>query len=343
MNAAPTAWPVYSLYGISLTGNFPFTTPLSPAVPPIVSSVVSPSVLQVVCVTSPPLDLDWTQQRPVALSHTRLSNGEPWLTCYEVGECEVRRIAHLADFYLYPEHILCHIHAPEKMIDVEIALLGAILARWLERQGTAMLHASAVVTEAGAVAFLATSQSGKSTLAASFVDAGYALLTDDILPVGQRDDAVLAAPGYPQMRMWPEVAAHFLGEYEHLPLVHPAANKRRVRLDAAQWGVFCLHPQPLAAIYLPERDTGTTGAVITIAPCGRAEALFSLSAHSFAGPHVNSIIRQQQRMALLRTVVQRVPVYRLRYPSGYAHLPAVRQAILANLESLPQRRLYPVP
>ena len=340
MNAAQGAWPVYSLYGITLTGNFPFTTPLSPAEP----SLVSPGMLQVICVTSPPLDLDWTQLRPVALSRTRLANGEPWLTCYEVGECEVRRIAHIADFYLYHERILCHILAPEKMIDAEIALLGAILARWLERRGTAMLHASAVATEAGAVAFLATSQSGKSTLAASFVDAGYALLTDDILPVEQRDDAVLAAPGYPQMRMWPEVAAHFLGEYEHLPLVHPAANKRRVRLGAAHWGVFCLHPQPLAAIYLPERgDAGTADAAITIAPCGRAEALFTLSAHSFAGPHVNSIVRQQQRIALLRTVVQRVPVYRLRYPSGYAHLPAVRQAILANLESMPHRRLHPVP
>jgi hypothetical protein len=315
---------VYTIYGVAFTSNFPFTVPL-PVTP-------APPALEITLVAAPPFTPAWEQLQPAGHSRIRTASGEPWLTCYEFDECEVRRLAQIADFYLYADRIFCHLLDPEQVVDAEIGLLGTVLSRWLERRGVAMLHASAVVTPAGAVAFLASSQSGKSTLAASFVDAGALLLTDDILPVCVEHGVVMAAPGYPQMRMWPEVAQHFLGEYDALPLVHPKLTKRCVRLPQPGWGAFCGKPQPLVAIYLPARDTAEPPApAIASTALGPAEALFTLVGHCFAGPGVAGVAHQQRRMELLRTVAQKVAVRRLSYPSGYAHLPQVRSAILKDV------------
>ncbi len=316
--------PVYTIYGVAFTSNFPFSAPL-----PVTTA---PPVLEITLVAAPPFTPAWEQLQPTGHSRIRTASGEPWLTCYEFDDCEVRRLAQTADFYLYADRILCHLLDPAQVVDVEIGLLGTVLSRWLERRGVAMLHASAVVTPAGAVAFLATSQSGKSTLAASFVDAGAPLLTDDILPVRVEHGVVTAAPGYPQMRMWPDAAQHFLGEYAALPLVHPKLDKRYVRLPQPGWGAFCAQPQPLVAIYLPARDTAEPPvAAIASSVLGPAEALFTLVGHCFAGPGVAGVANQQRRMELLRTVAKTVAVRRLSYPSGYAHLPQVRAAILEDV------------
>ena len=328
MSYTTACQPVYTIYGVAFTSNFPFTVPL-----PVTSA---PPVLAITLVATPPFTPAWEQLQPAGHSRIHTATGEPWLTCYEFDECEVRRLAQTADFYLYADRILCYMPDPDKLVDAEIGLLGTVLARWLERRDVAMLHAAAVVTPAGAVAFLASSQSGKSTLAASFVDAGAALLTDDILPVRVEAGVVTAAPGYPQMRMWPDAAKHFLGDYAALPLVHPKLDKRGVRLPQPGWGAFCAEPQPLVAIYLPARDTTETPApTIASSTLGPAEALFTLVGHCFAGPGVAGVAYQQRRMELLRTVAKTVAVRRLSYPSGYAELPRVCAAILQELETTP--------
>ncbi|MBI3799732.1 MAG: hypothetical protein HY268_22515 [Deltaproteobacteria bacterium] len=151
-----------------------------------------------------------------------------------------------------------------------------------------MLHASAVMTSAGAVAFVALSQGGKSALAAALMVAGHSLLSDDMLPVAADGGRFLAYPGYPQMRMWPEQAQHFVGDYQALELVHPNFTKRRVPIGPAGWGTFCTFPQPLSALYLLDRRSPAEyGITIKIAAVSLAQALFTLVGHSFAAPLIN--------------------------------------------------------
>ena len=71
----------------------------------------------------------------------------------------------------------------------------------LSLRGFAVLHASAVVTPFGACAFAATSGTGKSTLAASFQNAGYPTLTDDCLLHRVPRDAIYGVPSYPSVRL----------------------------------------------------------------------------------------------------------------------------------------------
>src|SRR5206468_5249103 len=62
-----------------------------------------------------------------------------------------------------------------------VYLLGQALSFALVKSGFEPLHATVLVIDGEAVAFLGESGFGKSTLAACFLGAGYQVLTDDLL------------------------------------------------------------------------------------------------------------------------------------------------------------------
>jgi len=254
----------------------------------------------------------------------------------------VLRFTEAADLYIWPQEIVCHLLDPAYDHMVEIYLLGLALSLWLELQGIPALHASAVVVEDRAVGFLATNSGGKSSLAAALMQAGYPLLTDDILPIERRQDTFWGRPGYPQMRMWPDQAQHFLGYYEDLDIVHPAYTKRRVPVGDDGLGVFCHVPQPLACLYIPERrdpDARETQEV-EIKPILGAEALTALLGQSFALHIVEALGLQASRFRFFASLASQVPMRRLAYPEGSDQLPRVRRAILDDLLGLSSSRRW---
>jgi len=218
---------------------------------------------------------------------------------------------------------------------VEIRLLGPVLSYWMERLGLLALHASAVGIGQRAIGFLASHGGGKSGLAAGLMRYGHPLLTDDILPVEERDGTFFGRPGYPQMRMWPDAAAHFLGDWEELPLVLPEIAKRRVPVGPALEGGFgSFHPDslPITALYVPERRQDGP---IEIREVLRSEGLLELVRHSFSPRLVEAAGLQPRRFDLFARLVQRVPIRRLVYPSGFHRLPEVAEAVLRDLDRLP--------
>lgn len=84
---------------------------------------------------------------------------------------------------------------------------GPVLAVALALRGRPPLHASAVATHAGAVAFAGPSGAGKTTLAAMACAAGAHLLSDDTLALELDGDVITAAPGSTQLRLRPGVAS----------------------------------------------------------------------------------------------------------------------------------------
>jgi hypothetical protein len=164
---------------------------------------------------------------------------------------------------------------------------------------------------------------------------GCALLTDDVLAIQQCRREFLGRPSYPQMRMWPEEAHHFLGHYQDLDVVHQSCDKRRVPVGADSFGDFCEVSQPLACIYAPEqRDPRVCGTTIDIAPLAPQDAVMKLVQYSFVPRVVEAMGLQPQRLDLFARLIREVPMRSLSYPSGFEHLPRVRDAILEDLTSL---------
>jgi hypothetical protein len=139
--------------------------------------------------------------------------------------------------------------------DMATYFLGPVLAFVLRSRGTLALHASAVAMQGRAIVLTAAATGGKSTTAAALVRNGATMLTDDVAAVEWRDGVPFVQPGYPRLRVWPDVATALYGSEDALPLLTPSWTKRYI--DARQ--SFASIATPIAAIaVLVGRDATRT-------------------------------------------------------------------------------------
>lgn len=184
----------------------------------------------------------------------------------------------------------------------------------LSARGHTILHASAIEVDGAAVAFVAASGRGKSTLAASFALAGHALVTDDSLELAIEGRRVWVACGRPSLRLWPDSSRHLLGE--EVP-----AGKLRVAADER---VPCFTGRlPLRAVFALQDGAAPA---VAIGRATWADAVIHLVRNTFlldvAGPRVTP------QFDTLSAVASSVPVHALDYPRSFDELPKVRAAIL---------------
>lgn len=312
----------YRLYGLNVESRFQFSHH-------IMTGGCGTTDLIFECVNAPPVAQAWQTTDPI---FPTTDDPDLGLYYYRQNDFEVLRLPGTGDFYIWPDKIICHLEQTSDLTWLEIQFLGSVFSFWLERQGILALHASAVVlAEDCAVGFLATSKGGKSSLAAAMVQSGCLLLTDDILPLDYQSDNVLGRPGYAQMRLWPDQAEHFLGNYQDLVPVYSEITKRRVPIGPDGWGQFCDVPQQIGCLYLPERrDPATWGTATVIESVSPRDAIIELVRQSFAGPILHAMGILPQRFNTLSKLVQQVPVRRLIYPNGVDYLPQVCEAIRAD-------------
>ncbi len=108
---------------------------------------------------------------------------------------------------------------------LRVCLLGPALAALLHQRGNMVLHASAVMVEGKAIAFLGEKGSGKSTMAAYLQTRKHRLLSDDIVAL-DLSQAVKMWPGFPQLKLWPSAVSYFGLNMESMPKIQPNLEKR---------------------------------------------------------------------------------------------------------------------
>jgi hypothetical protein len=305
----------WTLYGLVVTTPHRFVNRLV--------ETDAPADLWIRPVDAPPLDAGWEAIAPGYRSPTMIDARQHFLDVVVTPDATVFRFSEVVDFFVMADGIAYQLHDVAYAHMVELHLLGFVLSYWLERSGRPALHASAVVVDGQAIGFLSNHGGGKTSLAATLVRLGYPLLSDDIVALTLSDGSPLAHPGYPQMRMWPEQARHFVG-HDDLELVHPGLTKRRVPVGSDGLGAFDGTSRPLAALYLPQRRDGGEVAFETM-PAG--PALFELVRHTFLIGIVEGAGLAAARFAALGAVVGRVPLRIVRYPNGLDLLPTVAERI----------------
>lgn len=315
----PTS-PLYEVYGLTIRSAYPFRNPLcaGTGVPDLTFSVAR----------DPPFPGSGKMTQPLFRSGPSSRDDEDHTSIYRTDGGYVIHYSGRVDFYLVSDRIIAHLLHESCTFLVEIILLGEVLSLWLELHGIAAVHASAVVLPTGTAAFLSTNKGGKSTLAASLLQAGYPLLTDDILPVEREGGVFYGRPSFPGMRMWPHEACFFLGRYEDLEVVHPAFTKRRVPVGPAGIGVFCPERQPVRVLYVPKREEDARD--VTIESLSRKDAFIELVRNSFSAVMVEALGLGPSRMRFFAEMTARVPMRSLVYPSGFDQLPKVMDAIIED-------------
>ncbi len=204
-------------------------------------------------------------------------------------------------------------------------IYGLVLSFALHLMGVGSLHASAVVLPAGAVGFLAAPGGGKSSLAAWLASHGAAFLTDDVLALQVEADGYLVYPGFPFVSL-NACALEGLDVQPRGQRPPDASSeaKARVPVDGG-WASFHEGPAPLRALLVLAREEARRS--VCLERLGRQEALRVLLEHTSCFPLLPvQCVRRQ--MAFLSRLTGPVPVWRLRYPTGFQHLPAVAQQVL---------------
>ena len=257
---------------------------------------------------------------PAWFRYARRPDGAEYVRWEGVAECMVaadgRRIEYRCLAPCSPEAL-------------ETYLLGQILSFALVKRGIEPLHASAVMVDGGALAFLGGAGRGKSTLAAAFVRAGSRLVTDDLLAVGGAGGRVVAYPGPGRINLVPRTARHLLGGGVAGARMNGRTRKIVIPLPA-ECVVPGTRPVPLRAIYLLARPARARRARhVGIRPLSPRAAFVRLVANTF-NPVVDEPARLDRLLDRASWLALRVPVRAVTFPRALAALPAVLRAILAD-------------
>lgn len=175
-------------------------------------------------------------------------------------------------------------------------LLDTVLWTVSLLRGFELLHASAVATPTGIIAFVAISGGGKTSLAAECLRRGAPLFCDDVLALDDPEGQVVGHPGPPLMNLPLSIMAESLGGAQVI-----------AHFGDEQWVQIAVPPtdsQPMAAIVLTHRAQEEQ------AQCSAIKATnFTLLPHAFRLPHLEQ--RTRRRFELFAMLALTTPVLRL--------------------------------
>lgn len=272
-----------------------------------------------------------------ARSLQRPSKPEQWFECRRLNNgTTYLRWAGLFEFLISPDARTIEYHSLEKATDESLTtyLLGQVLSFCLLSRGYEPLHATAVVIDGEAVAFLGDCGYGKSTLGAAFVARGIPVLTDDVLALEMRGGRWMAHAGPPRLKLFPSVARRVLAR-EAGSRLHTRTSKLILSLAGAQAND---HAVPLRALYMlpdPAKRSGRPQARITVVPVEGQKAFLALVRSAFNLIQVDRA-RLANQFDVATRLVRDVPIRRLTYRRRLSFLNTVCDAVIADVATLRQ-------
>jgi hypothetical protein len=306
----------YRLYGLTLCSPLVLPCPESDDRPDVWLSPATPTRLirARAEVTTADASGEW-------FSCSRLTDGSRYLRWAGLFECLVspdgRRI-----WYHRLEHASSE--------SFTVYLLGHVLSFSLLALGVESLHGTVTVIDGHAVVFLGGCGWGKSTLAAALLARGFPVLTDDLVALARLDASWAVHPGMPRLKLFPSIARRLLRTGVGEPRMNTGTSKLVLPLGKGQ---AVREAVPLKAIYLlpqPTTRMNRATARVQIEPLSERDAFLELIGAAF-----NLVVLERPRFAnqfaFATRLAASVPVRRLIYPRRLSALPAVCDALLADV------------
>lgn len=260
-----------------------------------------------------------------------LPSGKIWLSIAKIPQGYILRFPEFADFMVNSKQHTIFCHPKESVLTetIQHLLLDQVLPLVLSTQGYVLLHASAIATESGIVAFAGQTGMGKSTLAANFAASNYALITDDCLRIEIDDGYFFGFPGYPGLRLWDESIDGLFDNPPELSEVAHYTNKKRLAISNTNLS-FCNNRLPIRSLFFLESNEMQVASDIKMRVLSPREAFFALTSYTFKLDIWNPemLAADFKRM---QQIVASLPCYRLSFARGFELLPRVREAILEQV------------
>jgi hypothetical protein len=305
----------YRLYGLAVGGGLELPCPRVRTPGPVDVRFASgdPGAFDTLRRRHPPAPREWFR-------HRRLANGSTYL-----------RWADLFEFVVSADGrgIRYHQLGGATAESFSTYLLGQVLSFSLLAFGVEPLHGTVVVINGEAIAFLGDCGYGKSTLGAALLRLGHPILTDDLMALERTASGYAVHPGMPRLKLFPSVSRRVLGVERGGTRLNNGTSKQILPLAAGQvWR----RRAPLRALYVLSEPTNARRrpAAIELERLSRGDAFLEVIRNTF-----NTIVEDRDRLAnqfaFASRLVATVPVNRLSYPRRLKLLPAVCEAVLADL------------
>lgn len=264
-----------------------------------------------------------------------LPGGEKWLSCAKTDEGYLLRFNELADFTIdrIGSEIACMPGTGIPEDTIQHLLLDQVIPLVINLRGGEALHASAILTSHGVVAFAGPAGSGKSTITGSLVKMGNPFVSDDCLTLLERDQTIFAIPAYPGLRLWDDAQEHLFGENGNKKSVAHYTSKLRVDIEEGP-GSYSPEPKPFVRLYdiVNSSETDETSDIM-IEKLSPRDSFMALVRCAF-----RLDITDQQMLArqfqFLKRVTSTTSIRRLSFPRNFRLLPEVQIAILNDLKDL---------
>jgi hypothetical protein len=205
--------------------------------------------------------------------------------------------------------------------DVRACLLSTIFVVLCQQRGMLPLHASAIGTQSGVVAFLARSGQGKSTLAAQFAQRGFRVIADDVCLIDTtQPGTAMVVPTAAWLKLWRNSLDHLGKQADGLERVFSDEDKYRLPLATGS------DPEPIRKLVFLE-SSGVSTTTPELESVSRIEALpllMNLTHHAFL---LEATGQREENFLRCSRVLSQTVAYRLFRPWGLQHLDSILDAL----------------
>ncbi|MBP3951503.1 aldolase [Bacillus suaedae] len=193
---------------------------------------------------------------------------------------------------------------------VRLYILGTCMGAILLQRKILPLHGSAIMIDNKAYAIVGKSGAGKSTLASAFLNRGYYLLSDDVIPVTLTEhNTPIVTPAYPQQKLWLESLNQFgMKSDGYRPIID-----RETKFAIPVSTQFADQPVQLAGVIeLVKTDNNE----IEFKPIRNLERLQTLFTHTYRKFFVTPAGLMEWHFDMTAKMVNKIEMYQLRRPEA---------------------------
>ncbi len=300
------------------------------------TSVSSPTVI--IHMEASPNAADEIPSEQESLTYTSAYTdeaGRPALRIWKIGGGDLLRLGYYDGTQFWMNRTGTELWAqwPNNLTieDAATYLLGPVLGLLLRLRGVTCLHASAVALAGRAVAFVGSEGAGKSTTAALLARKGFAIISDDVVALVERDGSFYVHPAYPYLCLWPDSVAMVYGPDKKLPSFSPHWDKRLLSLAGNDLR-FEARILPLGAIFVlgERRSVPDAPFLEQLTP---REGLLALVANSYATNLLEKEMRARE-FKFFGRMFGSVPIRRLRPPQDPNRIGELCDAILQSYDEI---------
>jgi hypothetical protein len=244
--------------------------------------------------------------------------------CFATSEQYLLRIPGLASYLVsHGRDIVVSPETGALSLDVRAYLLGTLFVVLCQQRGLLPLHASAVGSTQGVVAFLARSGQGKSSLAAHLAQRGFTVLADDVCLIDLTlANQAMVIPAAPWVKLWRNSLQHLGRPAEGLERVFSEDDKYRWPLESP------LNPEPIGTLIFLEFEDRSEPTIQELSPLEAIPLLMDLTHQAYL---LQATGQLQENFLRCSRVSAQAKAYRLIRPWGLENLEATADALQTSI------------